>query len=243
MFEIRERFPNLHTINVTGNKIESLCGIDDIIKATPTTISLPSSSSSSSSQSLIRNRINLRNLLLDENPVLTKIEPKDKATLLALLHTFNGISNLGKPIYSTYDPDVEHVLRINHAGRKYITMEGGGGGGGGGREIGDGDGEISLDGTTKSNINQALWPLILERAYKKSHEIYSKIYVPRMYNTQKYRDTRKCATGLFDLVHHYWPIFMDRRYCGRWDESINNDKDNDNDNRQTQTKTKINAVL
>ena len=47
-------------------------------------------------------------------------------------------------------------------------------------------------------INRALWPRILERAHKTSAGIYDNIYVDSM----EEKKLRKCATGLFDLLHH-----------------------------------------
>lgn len=151
MFEKRERFPNLRTLDISGNQIDSFCGIDDKINENP----MRSSLSSCCSQSLTRRDNNLRLLGLGGNPVFKyrminnlvhhTMKPKDSAALLGLLHTFNGISNLGLELFSSYEPDVEHVLRINYAGRKHITM-------------GGGDVEISIGSTVTPNMNQALWP-------------------------------------------------------------------------------------
>jgi hypothetical protein len=85
-----------------------------------------------------------------------------------------------------YDPDVEYILRINHAGRKF-TM-----GGGGGR----GEGIIPSDSSSSSSrnkciINRALWPLILDRAYNKSFNIYDTLHA-----NEETKDSQKSAVGL-----------------------------------------------
>jgi hypothetical protein len=197
MFEIRERFTNLRKIDVQYSNIGSLVGIEDRIKQ----IHSSSSSSSSSSSRSVFSDNNLRELNLNGNPVLyhvligggddddsdgdndddsatTAKYHKEKSALLTFLDTFNGISNLGLYLrgnyrYIGYDPDVEHVLRINNAGRRFIS-----------------DGEISSDTITTTTtaapvINHALWPIIFERAYKKSDEIYEVFYDP-----QEERDKR-----------------------------------------------------
>ena len=89
--------------------------------------------------------------------------------------------------------DVEYLLRINHAGRKYIT---------GGSEVeaaevtteteavttGDGSNNNKklLPSRTKP-IQPQLWPKILERSYKKS---------------DFFRSRKKCATGMFYLIRN-----------------------------------------
>jgi hypothetical protein len=56
-------------------------------------------------------------------------DPNEKTVLLNLLDTFNGTSNLGMQLQDDHDtqrynPDIEYILGIKHAGRKFI--EGGG---------------------------------------------------------------------------------------------------------------------
>ena len=72
---------------------------------------------------------NLRKLHLYLNPILKTISngSEDNSTqisaLLTILNNFDGISNLGSMLnvkQYEYDPDVENVLRINHAGRNLI---------------------------------------------------------------------------------------------------------------------------
>ena len=215
MFDIRERFPNIRKIDVMSNNIESLVGIEDRIKKIR-------SSSSSLSQSVLSSN-NLHELnLIDNDSILdgvidnpnwhlgygtpnTTKDPKEKSALLTLLNMFNGISNLccRSTNYDpkSYYPDFEYALRINHAGRTFISN----------REISSSTTTTTTtDNTTATApvINIALWPIILERAYKKSDAIYDTTYM-----SNEDRECLKCATGLFDLVHHYWPMFTDRRCC------------------------------
>ena len=60
-----------------------------------------------------------------------------------------NLSNLGVFSAKQYHPDIEHLLRINHAGR--VLVEGG---------IG------------KQPIPICLWPIVLERAFEKSTHVY-----------------------------------------------------------------------
>ena len=195
VFEFRSRlFTKLHTINVTSNGIKSLRGIVD--KTKKLQLAASSSSSSSSSLEAMMPDNNLRTLDLRHNPVekhmmiidgnssksnITK-DPKEKAAVLSLLDTFNGISNIGIAAYDGLDPDIEYVLRINHAGRKYMTIN-----------------NNNNNNSSKSILtNRALWPLILERAYKKSDKICT---IP---------DGRKCGTGMFHLIrYHYLPVLLE----------------------------------
>jgi hypothetical protein len=215
MFDIRERFPNIRKIDVMSNNIESLVGIEDRIKKIR--------SSSSSLSQLVLSSNNLHELnLIDNDSILdgvidnpnwhlgygtpnTTKDPKEKSALLTLLNMFNGISNLccRSTNYDpkSYYPDFEYALRINHAGRTFISN----------REISSSTTTTTAtDNTTATApvINIALWPMILERAYKKSDAIYDTTYM-----SNEDRECLKCATGLFDLVHHYWPMFADRRCC------------------------------
>ena len=82
---------------------------------------------------------------------------KEEAALATLLNTFVGIYNLVESKLGRYPSHVEYILRINHAGRKYMLVE-----------VGDiSDNNIPI-------VKRALWPKILERAHKYSAEIYNK---------------------------------------------------------------------
>ncbi|OEU11711.1 hypothetical protein FRACYDRAFT_244834 [Fragilariopsis cylindrus CCMP1102] len=197
VFEIRERFPNLHTLDISCNNIESLCGIGDRIKQIK----------------LIPNN-KLLKLNLNHNPIRKQMcddgdgdtlnvtkDPKEIAALVTLLEKFDGISNLGVYSSQKYEPKIEYVLRINKAGRKELTR------GKSSRRSNNTDDE------DKPTMNRALWPLILERAYNNSSEIY--IYNRNGRDTvsiSEETESKKCATGLFHLVHHFYaPVMTEDR--------------------------------
>ena len=59
-------------------------------------------------------------------------------------------------------------------------------------------------------MNHALWPLILERAYNNSSEIY--IYDSDGWDDASEAESKKCATGLFHLVHRFYaPVLVQDR--------------------------------
>ena len=209
LYEIQPLFPNLHTMDVWNNGIRSLRGIEDRTKQMMT---------SSSSN-------NLRRLNLGRNPVLnhatirddvnshddrspnTARDPMEKVALLTLLDTFKGISNIGHCLKMNlgrhvrvyqYDPEIEYVLRINQAGRKFMLETTGGTG-----VIG-----VNNGNRTKPITNQALWPLILEKAYKNSAEIYD--HDGRRIS-KKVAESKMCSTGLFHMIRNYayGPIFVE----------------------------------
>jgi hypothetical protein len=150
-----------------------------------------------------------------EIPNITK-DPKEKAALATLLNTFKGISNLGVVLGegSRYDSDVEHILQINQAGRKFVSHSG----------------EFLSSGSPPI-INNALWPIVLERPYKKSGRIFG-LHFKWAVAAREERDKRRCATGLFYLVQHYWPMFMGnhRSLVERNDDGDDDDDDNNNNN-------------
>ena len=102
---------------------------------------------------------------------------KDMPSILTILDAFQGITKLSKknPPF-VYEPQVEHRLRINHAGRKYMC----------------------------SDINVALWPRMLERAYKDSPGGCNGVHCRENNELRVYRYVRsyKCATGVFHLLRH-----------------------------------------
>ena len=108
-----EKFSILSEIGLPYNGIGSLTSIQSRILNKETVIP----------------KNNLIILDLAGNPVIKKIndnELKEKAAILTILDAFNGISGLGYH-YSICrgdvikNRDVEYLLRINHAGRRYIS--------------------------------------------------------------------------------------------------------------------------
>jgi len=186
LFDVLPRFPNLQEIGLDYNQIESFQKIASRIKQTHTPMAIPDNC--------------LRKLgVFANNPVylhVIKIQncnPKEKEALLTILNAFDEICCLG----TCYDnqelsPDVEYVLRINHAGRKFIT----GGEGRGGTTANDNSNSRDNNNTIINNniplpppIKPGLWPTILERAYEKSSE--------KMVDRKT-----KGATGMFYLLRN-----------------------------------------
>ena len=143
----------------------------------------------------------LRKLGIVYNPVyrymkIQKDDPKEEKALLTIVNAFDEICCLAT--YNDlreYSTDVEYLLRINHAGRTFIT---------GGEERGGttaNDNNNSRDNSIINNINNnnnrplpppikpGLWPTILERAYEKSSDIIV-------------HGNTKCATGMFYLLRN-----------------------------------------
>ena len=122
--------------------------------------------------------------------------------LLTILNTFNMVSNLG--VYHDgggYDPEVEHVLRINLAGRKFMM---------GGR------GGVGNTSKPMPIIHRALWPFILERARYTSATIYDASSSSCSMEEKEYK---KCgATGLFHLIR-YGPLFVEDNWRQCCDDS------------------------
>ena len=175
------------------NSIENLQGIEDRIKQ------LERMPSSSSRRAIPDSK--LRKLDLAWNNIRKKISSdpdrkvaydlKEKTALITLLDSINGIYNLGEEAQlGHYDPDVECVLRINHAGRKFV-MKGG----------------TEMSGNNKLITERSLLPMILERAYKRSAEIYDNAL-----SDAEQKNSKKCATGLFHLVRHFYRITITRQW-------------------------------
>jgi hypothetical protein len=172
LFKVRPCFPKLRKIHIREGEINTLLGIEDRIKST-----------SASLQSVIRPDNSLRVLILFDNCLKHQVykhdDPKEKAALLALLDTFDGVSNLGHTNKKKYDPDIEYKLRINQAGQKFLVG-------------------------SRRNINPALWSTIFERAYNTSSEIYD-----NKYSSCESIKQKKCATGLNHLIrHHFLSTFL-----------------------------------
>lgn len=113
LFDILPRFPKLHKLDIGINEIKSLKSIESRIKRSRT--ALP--------ENCLRELSHLNSGVRD----LINDNPEEKAAFLTILNTFDGISSLqccGYDInYERHEcaPDVQYLLRINHAGRKYIT--------------------------------------------------------------------------------------------------------------------------
>ncbi|OEU07952.1 hypothetical protein FRACYDRAFT_250614 [Fragilariopsis cylindrus CCMP1102] len=144
-------------------------------------------------------------------------DPKEKVALLTIVDAF-GISSLDLSPDQIYEPDVEHILRINHAGKKFI-MEA--------EEITTGGPNNNDESTTI--INHALWPKILERAYKKSYEIYH--YYD--WHVQEVKDRERCSSGMFHLVRHQIPLLLAEDPASRF-RSYDDNKDSDREVKQKQ---------
>ena len=170
LFEIRERFPNLHSLDIRGNNIKSLCGIGDRIKRIKQDPLIPDNK--------------LRKLNLSSNPIFEHVFEDggdEKDALVTLLDKY-GLSNLGAKAshHQKYEPKIEYKLRINLAGSKELM--------------------------DKPIMNRALWPLILERAYNNSSEIYTIVRNGRdTVSINQEVESKKCASGLFYLLKE-WKI-------------------------------------
>jgi len=144
LFEILPRFPNVSCLDFEKNEIQSVRHIVDRIKNDKTCFVSKS----------------LRELGFDANPMMNKVranDPNEKAALVSFLRTFNTVCHLGVYYVDSYGSDVEHALRINHAGRRIIE--------GGGHHVG--------------SIPLSLWPTILERAYDKSDDSICASEIPK----------------------------------------------------------------
>mmetsp|Transcript_16290 Transcript_16290/g.16271 ORF Transcript_16290/g.16271 Transcript_16290/m.16271 type:complete len:106 (+) Transcript_16290:596-913(+) len=83
-------------------------------------------------------------------------------------------------------------------------------------------------------MNRVLWPTIFERAYQKSADIYKNEDGDGI---EVINSRTKCGTGVFHLVKHCWPLFMeDHRIDSKQDDTTttsttidvhNNSKDGD----------------
>lgn len=179
-FDILSDFSELRELNVPFCKIEGLTGIENAILLL-------------SGTSIPQNHLGV--LDLRGNPVANKIkedDPKEKSALMTILNTFTGISRVGG--IQPYPSEVEYLLKINHAGRKFIS------GRGDGNTIATNGATATTDNSSTNNddinnkqslpiIKPQLWPTILERSYQKSDEI------------GRVGEYNKCATGIYYLIN------------------------------------------
>jgi len=256
LFYIRPLFSNFRTLDLTNNCIESFLPIEDRIKKIfqAQMMSLPTSSSLRSLHFLSDNN-SLCELNLSDNPVMNRIiiskdhpcikrntkrtrkkskkqtdHGDEKRALLVLLNTFNRISNLGLKCeisYGDYDPDIKQVLKTNIAGTKFIMGRGGNEEEGGRERERERERRQDISGTYSTQVimNRVLWPTIFERAYQKSADIYKNEDGDGI---EIINSRTKCGTGVFHLVKHCWPLFMeDHRIDSKQDDTTTTTTTND----------------
>ena len=196
VFQISPMYPNLRTIDLSSNNITS------IQRSVPPSIQNQQSASTSV----------LSTLNLDRNPVLQNVhtDSKEHEAFLSLLTTvFPTISSLGIKLGINktqtasnslndlrYDSDIKFRLLMNQTGRHYINNS---------RRSCTTTATATTTVTTTtatatSRLHRGLWPLIFERCYRKSSDIYE------IYNYMR-EDTiqeSKCSTGIYYLLLNYW---------------------------------------
>ena len=202
VFQISPMYPNLRTIDLSSNNITS------IQRSVPPSIQNQQSASTSV----------LSTLNLDRNPVLQNVhtDSKEHEAFLSLLTTvFPTISSLGIKLGINktqtasnslndlrYDSDIKFRLLMNQTGRHYINNS---------RRsctttatatttTVTTTATATATATATSRLHRGLWPLILERCYRKSSDIYE------IYNYMR-EDTiqeSKCSTGIYYLLLNYW---------------------------------------
>ena len=142
LLDVAPKLPNLIRVNMSGNKIESLKKIADDINMIQ-----------NFTTGYVQCQNSLQVLDLSWNAVMSKIDSDDeeRVALMTILRTFKGLYSLGNNIsIKKYPPDVEYQLRMNHSGRRLI--------------------ETSHH--YHKPIPANLLPIILERAFQKSRDIY-----------------------------------------------------------------------
>lgn len=127
-----------------------------------------------------------------------KEDPKEKVAMLRFLESYNVIhtivvygdfdcsygSDIEDDFDYSYDSDIEYVLRINHAGRSIVECS-------------------NRKEDHRPSLPLSLWPIVLERAYKKSGHIY-----PRGSTIRKTKNNN--AAGLHYLVCEVGPALIGR---------------------------------
>ena len=169
MLKIRPKFENLSKLGLHDNNIQSIHQTVNKIKNNDDAEFVPSKS--------------LRILDLSGNPIFEKMKdsPEEKTAMLSFLQSCSSIHNIGGYKRSNYDSDIEHTLRINHAGRSNIVK---------------GDTDSSGD---RRSLPLSMWPTVLVRAYEKSYQIYD------MASTDGGDDGKKIrmdAIGVYDLLRN-----------------------------------------
>ena len=193
------KFPNLSNLDLARNGIKSVQPIIDMINTSGDCFLSKS----------------IRKLNLEWNPILgnAKRDPNEKEALLSFLRVFNTIRTLYTPRFSChrYHPDVEYALAINQAGRSIVQV----------RHHGKhtkaaattGIVEVDDDDAHDRSLPLSVWPIVLERSYKKSDEIHGgKDMDDFWFDTRSDREcwekNRKSATGLYYLVRNIVPSLI-----------------------------------
>lgn len=150
-------FPNLKSLSLCYNKIKSVRAIVERIKNDSTGVRSKS----------------LHTLNLEENDIMKiiKKQPKEKAALLDLLRILPTIYRIGWMSEAKYyDSDVQSLLRINHAGRYLLEGHTNNNSTNAGNSTGE---QIRVSGYQQSLLPPlSLWPIILNRAYEKSKDVF-----------------------------------------------------------------------
>ena len=150
------KFPNLKNLIHTRNEIKSVQSIvERIIKNDTTALPLK-----------LFHTLDLRG-----NPIMNvlKKQPEEKKALLCLLEALGTtICCLGSKNISDCDPNTQYALYVNHAGRYFL----------------EGNSSSTINNNNNSGYTVvrchrrsllpplSLWPIILERAYEKSNDVF-----------------------------------------------------------------------
>jgi hypothetical protein len=108
MLNILPRFPNLDSMRLNGNNIESVQPIVEKSETEQTVVST------------------LRVLSIYDTSVIeiSKDDPKERAAAMSLVKTYSYVYNLGGKNKEDYPSDLEYELRLNHAGRGRLVGKG-----------------------------------------------------------------------------------------------------------------------
>jgi hypothetical protein len=169
MSKICPKFENLSKLGLHDNNIQSIHQTVNKIKNNDDAEFVPSKS--------------LRILDLYRNPIFEKMKdsPEEKTAMLSFLQSCSSIHNIGGYKRSNYDSDIEHALRINHAGRSNIVK-------------GDTDGSGD-----RRSLPLSMWPTVLVRAYEKSYQIYDMATTD---GGDDGKEIRMDAIGVYDLIRN-----------------------------------------
>ena len=121
------------------------------------------------------------NFIDDENNRLgcCPRDTREIGALVDFLKEFDTIYNLGMcwSFHSRYPPEIEHALRLNHSGRRMVE-----------------------DGIRAGSIYLSLFPMVLERAYMNSDQIYN---LQDCRDTSVLRQELRDPSSLYSLVQLY----------------------------------------